>query len=70
MRGYGLIGRHGRARAGLYEAVFLLKAAARRAPLLDPGWEGVMAATVREAEELVRAGDRRKRPRRSDEVPA
>ena len=70
MRGYGPIGPHGRARAGLYEAVFLLKAAARRAPLLDPGWEGVMAATVREAEELVRAGDMRKRPRRSDGVPA
>ena len=70
LRGYGLIGAHGRLRAGLYEAVFLLKAAARRAPLLDPSWEGVMAATVREAESLVEAGDGRTRARRSGGVPA
>lgn len=70
LRGYGPMGAHGRGRAGLYEAVFLLKAAARRASLLDPGWERVMAATVREAEALVAAGDGRTRPRRSDGVPA
>jgi len=70
LRGYGPIGAHGRARAGLYEAVFLLKAAARRAPLLDPGWEPVMKATVREAEALVGAGDGRRRARRIREVSA
>jgi len=70
LHGYGPIGAHGRARAGLYEAVFLLKAAARRAPLLDPGWEEVMAATVGEAQGLVAAGDGRTRPRRRDGVPA
>ena len=70
LRGYGPIDAHGRVRVGLYEAVFLLKAAARRASLLDPGWERVMAATVREAEALVAAGDGRTRPRRSDGVPA
>ena len=70
LHGYGPIGAHGRARAGLYEAVFLLKAAARRASLLDPGWEEVMAATVREAQGLVAAGDGRTRPRRRDGVPA
>jgi len=70
LRGYGPIGAHGRARVGLYEAVFLLKAAARRASLLDSGWEGLTAATVREAEALVALGDGRTRRRRSDGVPA
>jgi Phosphotransferase enzyme family len=71
MRGYGRVGGHCRARAGLYEAVFLLKAAARRAPLLDPGWERVVASAVREAESLVEAaGHGRRRARRGGAVPA
>ena len=70
MRGYGPVGAHGRARAGLYEAVFLLKAAARRAPLLDPGWEAVVGATVREAARLVEGGRRQARARRASGAPA
>jgi phosphotransferase family enzyme len=70
MRGYGPVGAHGRARARLYEAVFLLKAAARRAPLLDPGWEQTVAAAVREAARLVEDGQGRRRPRPPAGVPA
>jgi hypothetical protein len=68
--GYGPIGTHGQARVGLYEAVFLLKAAARRAPLLDPSWERVVAAAVREAEKFVQVGPGRTRARRAGGVPA
>jgi Phosphotransferase enzyme family len=56
LRGYGPAGADGHVRARLYEAVFLLKAAARRAPLLDPGWEQLVAAAVREAGGLVDGG--------------
>jgi hypothetical protein len=70
MRGYGPLGAHGRVRTGLYEAVFLLKAAARRASLLDPGWEAVVGATVREAARMVEGDPGRVRARRARGVPA
>jgi aminoglycoside phosphotransferase (APT) family kinase protein len=70
MRGYGPFGAGGRARAGLYEAVFLLKAAARRASLLDPGWEQVVGAAVREAAGMVEGGQGRPRARAAGGAPA
>jgi hypothetical protein len=70
LRGYGLAGAQGRARAGIYEAVFLLKAAARRASLLDPGWEQVVDAAVGDAARLVAAGQGRTRARTTGGVPA
>jgi hypothetical protein len=70
LRGYGPVGAHARARVSLYEAVFLLKAAARRARLLEAGWEGTVDATVREATGLVEGGHERSRARISGGVPA
>jgi hypothetical protein len=70
MRGYGPVGAHGRLRARLYEAVFLVKAAARRAPLLDPGWERMVGAAVREAARLVEGGQERAPARAAGGVPA
>lgn len=70
LRGYGHIGAHCLARARLYEAVLLLKAAARRGRLLDPAWERVVGAAVREAEALVDAGRAPAPARRAGGVPA
>jgi aminoglycoside phosphotransferase (APT) family kinase protein len=70
LRGYRRIGAHCLARARLYEVVFLLKAAARRAPLLDPSWERVVEAAVRDAEALVDAGRGPAPARRAGGVPA
>jgi hypothetical protein len=69
MRGYGPAGTDAGNRASLYEAVFLAKAAARRASLLDPGWERVVGAAVREAARLVEGDRGRTRARTAGGVP-
>jgi aminoglycoside phosphotransferase (APT) family kinase protein len=70
LHGYGPGGTDAGARAGLYEAIFLIKAAARRASLLDPGWEQVVGAAVREAADLVEGAQGRPRARAAGGVPA